>query len=173
MLRGLMLPARSRPEADVMRGVDKLASLVGSDGDETNVDVDDIIECIREAMQPPCAPAIMTEVIAAVRKLSRRRWRRTELGQTTRCRCLNAPFLSPTGFLNVSRSSPRGALGIMPATTRGRATTGACACRVAPDPPSAQAVGGGERQGCHAPSGSSAVNRSRPPRSARRSNASR
>lgn len=67
MLRAeLMLPALAS-EADVLREVDKLASLVGSDEDETGVDVDDIIECIREAMRLP-ALTTADEVIAAVRK---------------------------------------------------------------------------------------------------------
>ena len=54
-------------EADVLREVDKLAAMIGSDEDETGVDVDDIIECIREAMRLP-ALTTAAEVIAAVRK---------------------------------------------------------------------------------------------------------
>jgi hypothetical protein len=67
MLRAeLMLPALAS-EADVTRELDKLAAMVGSDEDETGVDVDDIIECIREAMRLP-ALTTADEVIAAVRK---------------------------------------------------------------------------------------------------------
>lgn len=67
MLRAeLMLPALAS-EADVTRELDKLAAMVGSNEDETGVDVDDIIECIREAMRLP-ALTTADEVIAAVRK---------------------------------------------------------------------------------------------------------
>lgn len=55
------------PEVDVLREVDKLAAMVGRDEDETGVDTDDIIECIREAMRLP-ALTTADEVIAAVRK---------------------------------------------------------------------------------------------------------
>lgn len=67
MLRAeLMLPALAS-EADVMRELDKLAAMIGTDEDETGVDVDDLIECIREAMRLP-ALTTADEVIAAVRK---------------------------------------------------------------------------------------------------------
>lgn len=66
MLRAVLrLPALA-PEADVVRELDKLASLLGSDEDATSVDVDDIVCAIRDAMRLP-ALTTAAETLAAVR----------------------------------------------------------------------------------------------------------
>lgn len=67
MLRAeLGLPALA-PERDVLREVDKLASMLGAPEDDTGIDLDDILECIRDALR---LPALTTgdEVIAAIRQ---------------------------------------------------------------------------------------------------------
>lgn len=66
MLRAVLrLPALAS-EADVVRELDKLASLLGSDEDATSVDVDDIVCAIRDAMRLP-ALTTAAETLAAVR----------------------------------------------------------------------------------------------------------
>lgn len=66
MLRAVLrLPALAL-EADVVREIDKLASLLGSDEGATGVDVDDIVGAIRDAMRLP-ALTTAAETLAAVR----------------------------------------------------------------------------------------------------------
>lgn len=66
MLRAVLRLPTLAPEADVVRELDKLASLLGSDEGATGVDVDDIVCAIRDAMRLP-ALTTAAETIAAVR----------------------------------------------------------------------------------------------------------
>lgn len=66
MLRAVLRLPTLAPEVDVVRELDKLASLLGSDEGATGVDVDDIVCAIRDAMRLP-ALTTAAETIAAVR----------------------------------------------------------------------------------------------------------
>ena len=66
MLRAVLRLPTLAPEADVVRELDKLASLLGSDEYATSVDVDDIVCAIRDAMRLP-ALTTAAETLAAVR----------------------------------------------------------------------------------------------------------
>lgn len=66
MLRCVLGLPTLAPEADVLREVDRLASLVGVPEDESGVDTDDVVGAIRNALRLPVL-STADEVIAAVR----------------------------------------------------------------------------------------------------------